>query len=349
MPVKLDKSMEMVFGGDALSRPNAEDDALFYAQERMVSHLDARALLTVETLIRTLIVEDQPEILDLMAGWDSHLAPQIAAERVVGLSISPRELKRNERLTERVLHDLNRKPALPFDEASFDIVLNTISVAYLTQPFEVFAEVARVLRPGGLHLVVFSNRFFSEKAVRVWQRANDNERLMIVEDYFKACGQFDAPQTFLSAGLPLPEQDRHAGAVSFSDPILAVYAERRGGDPAQASRPVPSIVLGQGPAEAELEQRKARVSQTLRCPYCETPMQRWDLPDTPFCWDDTEYVYVCFNDECSYFLEGFETMMAQGNPGFSYRLIFNPQRNSFHPATVPNPATVRQSTLSPRG
>ena len=42
-------------------------------------------------------------------------------------------------------------------------------------------------------------------------------------------------------------------------------------------------------------------------------------------------------------------MGRQGNVGFSYRLVYNPDRNSFFPAAMPNPITVRKSMLMPRG
>lgn len=346
---KLDKSMQLVFGGDAFARADDGNDALFYARDRFINHLDARALTTVETLIETLVVEPQPEILDLMAGWDSHLPPALDAKRVVGLGLNPRELMRNPRLTERVIHDVNRERELPFDDASFDLVLNTISVAYLVRPFELFAEVARVLRPGGLHLVTFSNRMFSTKAVKVWRESSEDERVLIVEDYFKACAAYEKPRTFLSAGLARPEDDRHADQLQYSDPVYALYADKLGGDPARAARPEPTIVLGSGPSREEVEARKARVQETLTCPYCEQHMQPWETPDTPFSEWDVDLVYVCFNNACPYFLEGFEVMRAQGNIGFSYRLVYNPDRNSFSPAAMPNPLTVRKSMLMPRG
>jgi ubiquinone/menaquinone biosynthesis C-methylase UbiE len=49
-----------------------------------------------------------------------------------------------------VAHDLNREPRLPFPDAHFDAALCAVSVQYLVRPVEVFAEVARVLRPGGV-------------------------------------------------------------------------------------------------------------------------------------------------------------------------------------------------------
>lgn len=47
---------------------------------------------------------------------------------------------------------------------------NVSSVQYLTRPRDFFAEVHRVLRPGGVATVAFSNRTFAEKTVAVWLR-----------------------------------------------------------------------------------------------------------------------------------------------------------------------------------
>ena len=59
------------------------------------------------------------------------------------------ELARNPMATATVVHDLNADPRLPFDDGSFDAVTCCVSVDYLVRPVEVFADVARVLRPGG--------------------------------------------------------------------------------------------------------------------------------------------------------------------------------------------------------
>jgi hypothetical protein len=63
---------------EAFSRLDESDDRLFYSRNRFVSHLDSLALATVEKLIVELIVEENPQILDLMAGWDSHIPKRIA-------------------------------------------------------------------------------------------------------------------------------------------------------------------------------------------------------------------------------------------------------------------------------
>ena len=47
-------------------------DTIFYSRDRLVSHVDSYALNRIESMIDQLIAGDQPIVLDLMAGWDSH-------------------------------------------------------------------------------------------------------------------------------------------------------------------------------------------------------------------------------------------------------------------------------------
>ncbi|NIT77257.1 MAG: class I SAM-dependent methyltransferase, partial [Thermoplasmata archaeon] len=65
-----------------------------------------------------------------------------------------------------------------------------------------FRDVGRVLRPGGLFLVVFSNRWFPSKVVQVWENATEQERIELVGEYVRAAGAFDDPEHFVSMGLP---------------------------------------------------------------------------------------------------------------------------------------------------
>ena len=54
-------------------------------------------------------------------------------------------------------------PRLPYEDNSFDVVTNAVSVDYLTRPLEVFREMHRVLKPGGQAIMSFSNRCFPTK------------------------------------------------------------------------------------------------------------------------------------------------------------------------------------------
>jgi len=329
-----EESFTTSLADDAFAREDERDDALFYARDRFVAHLDARALETVEQLIGALVHEPAPAVLDLMASWDSHLPPALDAARVVGVGMNENELRQNAQLDRYLVHDLNRDPHLPFPDASFDVVLNTVSVDYLTRPGEVFTEVGRVLKPGGLHLVIFSNRCFPEKAVRRWLRSSEGERVMLVEDYFRAVGSFEAPRVFVSKGLPRPEDDRYAELGLPSDPVYAVFAERRGGAPGRPRRELPSTYSGQRPSAEELARRKEETRRSLCCPHCGVRMLRWQVPQTPFTEWDAEFMYICFNDDCPYLMAGWGSLGEQGNVGFSHRQMYEPRRHAFYPALV---------------
>jgi SAM-dependent methyltransferase len=334
---------------DAFSRADEQDDSLFYGRDRFVPHLDATALATVQRIIGELVVEPYPRILDLMASWDSHLPPSLRPNRVVGLGLNQPELDRNAVLRERVLHDLNRDPCLPFADRSFDVVLNTVSVDYLVRPLEVFREVARVLEPGGLHVVTFSNRMFATKAVKIWRDSSEPERIWLVEDYFQSSGLFTKPKVFTSQGRPRPVGDPYTEHGLPSDPVFVVYAEREGGRIDRPIRPEPASELGEPIDAALVAARKAAVRSTLRCPYCEEPLSRFDVALSPFLEWDNEYVYVCFNNRCPYLCSGWDVMAAQGNLGFSYRLMYDPLRDQCTATPIANPYAKAANVISPRG
>jgi len=334
------------YGPELFAREDESDDGRFYERDRFVNHMDAVALDTVEKLVRTLVVERDPHVLDLMAGWNSHIPPGMACGRVIGLGLNPNELAGNPALTGHVVHDLNRDPRLPFPDASFDAVLNVVSVDYMTRPVEVFADVARVLKPGGLFLVVFSNRMFPQKAVRIWRESSEQERVMLVEDFFRAAGGFETPQRFVSRGRPRPRDDQYADRGIPSDPVHAVYAERAGGDPRRPRRPAPvPESAGPGLSRRELDARKPAVRRTLCCPHCGARMKKWQVPDGPFCQWESEFMYVCFNDACPYLVRGWEVMERQGNGSCSYRQVYDPERDCLMPMPVQSLRTLRDGIV----
>lgn len=54
-------------------------------------------------------------------------------------------------------------PSLPYEDNSFDVITNAVSVDYLAKPLEVFREMHRCLKPGGQAIMSFSNRCFPTK------------------------------------------------------------------------------------------------------------------------------------------------------------------------------------------
>jgi SAM-dependent methyltransferase len=332
------------FPSDAFARADETDDALFYAQERLVSHLDSVALRTVEDVIAQLVIEQEPVILDLMASWDSHIPDSVQPAKVVGLGLNERELSANRALSEFVVHDLNKDPRLPFVDGQFDAAICTVSVDYMTRPLDVFREVGRVLQPGGLFLVVFSNRFFPPKVVKIWREAGEEERVLLVADLFDESAVFDLPRVFVSRGKPRPKDDKYAQLGIPSDPVYAVYSDRRGGFDLRRKIVVDRQRIPYPVSEEEIGERKARIKDTLRCPYCDEMLEKWEVPDTPFVEWPSEFQFICFNDECAYFLGGWSTMASQGNP-CSYRFMYDPLTDGCHPIPVLSRDALREGIV----
>ena len=192
------------------ARTDERPDTEFYAQPRFVTHLDDAAIAAVSALYDELGLTG--DVLDLMSSWVSHFRTAPRSLTVLGLNAV--ELDANPMATARVVHDLNASPVLPFEDGSFDAVVNCVSIDYLVRPVEVLAEAARVLRPGGASVCTFSNRMFSTKAVRGWLSVSERDRPQVVAEYHRQAGLF---------AEPLVEQ-RLDGRRS--DPLWAVWAQR---------------------------------------------------------------------------------------------------------------------------
>ncbi len=201
---------EQVFPPGFFDRADESPDAIFYVPERLVTHIDDRAIAAVGELYDEL--ELTGDVLDVCSSWVSHF--RTPPRRLVVMGMNEAELRANAMASSRVVKDLNVDPTLPFDDATFDAVTCCVSVDYLTRPLEVFAEVARVLRPGGPFVTTFSNRCFPTKAIRGWLSTDDEGHCAIVATYFELTDGFG----------PATVELRNPGART--DPLYAVVARR---------------------------------------------------------------------------------------------------------------------------
>ncbi len=172
---------------DAFAKADTSPDTRFYAQARLVNHIDDRAIAGLTALYRE-VLPAGGRVLDLMSSWVSHLPPEAAYAEVVGHGMNMEELRANPRLSRRFVQNLNADQALPLEDASVDAACICVGIQYLQHPVEVLREVARVLRPGGPVVISYSNRCFPTKAVAIWQALDGPDQAGLIGLYLRRAG-----------------------------------------------------------------------------------------------------------------------------------------------------------------
>ena len=84
------------------------------------------------------------------------------------------------------------------------------------------------------------------------------------------------------------------------------------------------------------------------CPHCKKEMSLWEVPPINFSdglgWG-TPFLYVCFNDECPYYVRGWDKMYRDTLQGMSYRLMYNPEKDRCMPIPVPSPHALKDGII----
>ncbi|URE14541.1 ubiE/COQ5 methyltransferase family [Musa troglodytarum] len=184
------------FKDEDFNRFDESPDSLFYSEPRFVTHIDDPAIRALTKYYSEVFPPSNSSgvcLLDLCSSWVSHYPAGYMQDRIVGMGMNEEELKRNPVLTEYIVQDLNINPKLPFVDNTFDVITNVVSVDYLTKPIDVFKEMQRILKPGGLAIMSFSNRCFWTKAISIWTSTGDADHVWIVGAYFHYAGGFEPP------------------------------------------------------------------------------------------------------------------------------------------------------------
>jgi SAM-dependent methyltransferase len=168
-------------------RMDDASDESFYAQPRLVAHID-QATLEALTQFYTTFIPPHSDVLDLMSSWISHLPMDLELGRVVGLGMNAQELGINEQLDEWAVQNLNKQPELPYATNSFDRVLIVVSIQYLREPIDVLASALDVLREGGEIAIAMSHRLFPTKAIAAFQSLSTEDRMGLVQYYLQQAG-----------------------------------------------------------------------------------------------------------------------------------------------------------------
>ena len=202
-----------------------DDDARFYAEPRIIGHVDGQASRNIAALYGRFL---QPgmRVLDLMSSVQSHLPPVDGLD-VVGVGMNREEMAANPALSSYEVHDLNRDPAPPVS-GLFDAVLISLSIEYLTDPVAVLRAAGELLRPGGTIQVATSNRWFPSKAVRGWTELHEFERVGYILDLLGKAGFTGSMGADSVRNDWRPREDRHfLETRGVSDPVYRAFAHKQ--------------------------------------------------------------------------------------------------------------------------
>jgi len=244
------KTGEWPYVESDMGRLDPTDDSFFYDTPRFVTHIDDRAIESLTSYYRDEITSlyekkgnQKLDILDLCSSWISHYPTELEDTHyglTVGIGMNEEELASNKQLYMHYTQNLNINPSLEqFGDNSFDMITNVVSVDYLTKPKEIFEEMHRVLRPGGVALMSFSNRCFPSKAIAMWLQADDIERLTIVASYYHYSAEWSSIEA-LDIKLPsveTPERPSFGDIMSNPSKAFAwantatAVAKMNSGDP----------------------------------------------------------------------------------------------------------------------
>ncbi|MFQ3573372.1 MAG: class I SAM-dependent methyltransferase [Thermodesulfovibrionales bacterium] len=207
---------------ETFSRTDERDDREFYSEPRLTTHIDSVCHGHLQALYSQ-ILPSNSKILDLMSSYQSHIPTQISCE-VTGLGINDAEMKANPILHDFYVQNLNRDPSIPFPDNTFDAVTCDLSIEYLVKPLDVMHEIRRVLKKGGITTFSFSDRYFPEKVINLWESLHDFERMGYVIEIMRKAGGFGNYKTYSYRGFKRPFDDKHFGKTFLSDPLYVVTA-----------------------------------------------------------------------------------------------------------------------------
>jgi hypothetical protein len=81
------------------------------------------------------------------------------------------------------------------------------------------------------------------------------------------------------------------------------------------------------------------------CPHCGSRLSPWSSPDLTS-WGG-RVLYVCFDDTCPYYQEGWDWMLQQYNVKASYRHRYDPETGEIGPLAVWSQEALKDQVTTP--
>jgi hypothetical protein len=83
------------------------------------------------------------------------------------------------------------------------------------------------------------------------------------------------------------------------------------------------------------------------CPHCSRKMKRWRVP-LASTWAN-DFFYVCFNDECPYYVQGWQRLWEKQATRASYRCRLDPDTGKFAPLPVWSADALKDDIIADDG
>ena len=92
----------------------------------------------------------------------------------------------------------------------------------------------------------------------------------------------------------------------------------------------------------------SEIKEALKCQHCGKKMSKWATPQMPFGGSTTwtsEFLYVCFNDRCPYFVKGWDWMWNNYHRHVSYRHTLDPATGRTCPVPVKSKTALKDCII----
>lgn len=148
---------------------------------------------------------DGAKVLELFSTYESILPSNAELGPTVGVGWSSEEMGANPDLDDYIEQDITVDPFLPLASNYFDFVIMPANFQTIQRPKDMFQEINRVLKPGGMAIIgvkLSMWAFLGWKSCRYYTETNYLEDIFALGSFFHYAEGFSKPKAF---DLELPE------------------------------------------------------------------------------------------------------------------------------------------------